>query len=353
MADLPSRSSMLAGERLRGSLPLAGAQLLNNLGSPRFPVPGDSMHQSVLRLHSGEPRLDSVKVIRSALERDAHVQRQKYRGGEPLGGTARFHVELPRGPQSTKFSRPTSQRSPRSPVSPGAASTCGLSPPRSPGAGICELTACFGTRGDTQETYSSFSPSSPERGVYGGPLGGDVCPISDCTYRFNIHTVRQWFKDIDAKSTGCVTQRELIVALRKHQVLQALFSAASGLEYYDSQGFVGTGAVDATRDEIRRIKRILADIDTDGSGTMEWPEFLEFFRRSGLLLEYRTNDALNRPKSAEGLVKGQARRASQVRRASLGPAVEASRDSHLGHDQDQPSAEHGLNEGLLVSGAGP
>merc|ERR1712187_312965 len=40
------------------------------------------------------------------------------------------------------------------------------------------------------------------------------------------------------------------------------------------------------REEIYRIKEILREVDTDGSGTMEWSEFLDFFKRAGFLLEY-------------------------------------------------------------------
>merc|ERR1712070_796074 len=52
--------------------------------------------------------------------------------------------------------------------------------------------------------------------------------------------------------------------------------------------------VHSLRDEIYRIKEILKEVDTDGSGTMEWDEFVDFFRRAGLLLEYHTEYNLNR-----------------------------------------------------------
>merc|ERR1719230_571596 len=50
----------------------------------------------------------------------------------------------------------------------------------------------------------------------------------------------------------------------------------------------------AQKEENQRIKRIMEEVDTDGSGTMEWPEFVDFFRRAGMLLEYRTKSILNR-----------------------------------------------------------
>jgi hypothetical protein len=150
----------------------------------------------------------------------------------------------------------------------------------------------------------------------------------------------RWFKDIDQSGSGVISQRELIVALREKKELLAMLSRASDLGGQDStplcprmslqirseeaalrrrvqshgeeQGSAqlapGLGAHASTdlekgqavatahekRQEIYRIKQILRDVDTDNSGTMEWNEFVDFFRRAGFLLEYREDEHRNR-----------------------------------------------------------
>jgi len=38
------------------------------------------------------------------------------------------------------------------------------------------------------------------------------------------------------------------------------------------------------------VQALLEDVDEDKNGTLEWEEFIEFFRRAGYLLEYATKD---------------------------------------------------------------
>merc|ERR1711904_300180 len=44
------------------------------------------------------------------------------------------------------------------------------------------------------------------------------------------------------------------------------------------------------RHEKRRLGELWIEIDTNGNGTLEWDEFLEFFRKTGRLLVYETKD---------------------------------------------------------------
>lgn len=47
------------------------------------------------------------------------------------------------------------------------------------------------------------------------------------------------------------------------------------------------------RVQLSRFRQILNELDGDGSGEMEWEEFVDFFRRCGLLLEYQVDTHLN------------------------------------------------------------
>lgn len=109
--------------------------------------------------------------------------------------------------------------------------------------------------------------------------------------KFNIPTLRRWFKEIDQDGGGFISRRELIVALRQHKDLQAvLLSSVQEGEQDDEEH---PDVMQAKNAEMKRIIAIMHSVDTDGSGTMEWDEFVEFFRRSGFLLEYNTRSSLN------------------------------------------------------------
>jgi len=212
-----------------------------------------SMHESCVRAKTEAPVLSCLDRITESLERDAREQRYKYRDTEPSVSAARYHVHLPRSPQNAKFSTRTLPAVPDEP------------------------TPVEGRPGELTDEESK-SPGN-----------------SALSPRYNIRTLRNWFKDIDIAKTGSITRRDLLVALRRHRAMQTLFCTAQGLSISEADGLTGAAAVEkARRDEVARIKQILDTLDTDGSGTMEWTEFVEFFRRSGMFLEYQTRQSLNR-----------------------------------------------------------
>lgn len=145
--------------------------------------------------------------------------------------------------------------------------------------------------------------------------------------RFNKDRLAAWFRKLDTDGSGLVTQREFIVHLRKNKELLELFCKIAGTDKVDTRyseasvwtrapGILPAGETPrnlgrasvcsrksrhsknprkgVSKREISKIKEILSEVDIDGSGSMEWPEFVDFFKRAGLLLEYKTRDSLNR-----------------------------------------------------------
>lgn len=200
-----------------------------------------------------------AEKIEIALAKDQTNFEKKYGGG-----VGRYVAKLPVGPQHLKFSHQHLLRR-------GATS-------KSAGA---EADA-------DQDGIPSAAPSTPE------PKTGP---------RFNIPTLRKWFSDIDVNGSGSITRRELIVALRQNPDLQALLLSTSANADLagkgESEDAPGTSSITTTssirqqHNEMKRIMQIMHEVDTDGSGSMEWEEFVEFFRRSGYLLEYNTRKILN------------------------------------------------------------
>lgn len=130
-----------------------------------------------------------------------------------------------------------------------------------------------------------------------GGLGEDS-PQKDKNPRpkFNVNTLRRWFKEIDGDQSGSITRRELIVALRNHKELQTLLGqcgSAAQADTYRNPREAEPCPIDAQNTEMKRIVKILHQVDTDGSGSVEWDEFVEIFRRGGYLVEYKTRASLN------------------------------------------------------------
>lgn len=247
----------------------------------------NSMHETCLKHSPPIPTMSCIQAIEDALVQDQKDQLKKYRGREPSGAAARFRIELPQSPQSTKFCyRPV-----RGPDSTCGLPTVGEDHPADRNEDDLDSASHRGDDGDVNNWFVEDDQ----------PTGEDMNMTSTYkSFRFNMQTLRRWFKDIDVKKSGSIKQRELIVALRQHKVLQALFCSVQGLDFTDGKKILGVESqVQARRDEITRIKRILDEIDSDGSGSMEWEEFVEFFRRTGLLLEYQTRSSLNRPNDVE------------------------------------------------------
>lgn len=260
------------------------------------------MFESCLQSHSRKPEMKAVHAVEDALKEDQQAYAYKYRESDDgtlddsqsaPAGMARFTVKLPVGPQHEKFR---------------------------------EIKLVH----DIDEDYSGGVRQSTKE--------------HQQSVKFNIQTLRKWFWEMDEQRTGSITQRVFIAKLRQRKDLHAMFASinAQWQENQDNGKDLGDSknsdeplaAGDQARAEHRRIKQILKEIDSDGSGSMEWEEFVEFFRRAGVLLEYETQEEANSTQyNADSVLKMSAAKS----RLSCGvPMRSASKDALV------PPTEPGL-----------
>lgn len=267
-----------------------------------------------------QPTLRGLNLVRLALETDKTNQGQKYGFIEPNPQTSRFNVSLPRAPNHMKYTW------------------------RDRGSPAVLLDAVV----DKQLLGASMG-SSAEGNPPAGMSLQDTGQISlaDSTrsqrddfsgYKLNKSSLEKLFSIIDRDGSGVITQRELICTMRARPEMLKIFESVHSIGrpdavqdssrqpsteiqmrhskqggLHDIEAFPAVGieafqtrlsseqqAAFQTRrlageekEKIYKMKEILETIDKDGSGTMEWEEFVDFFRQAGLLLEYKTNPDLN------------------------------------------------------------
>lgn len=125
------------------------------------------------------------------------------------------------------------------------------------------------------------------------------------------------FQLIDKDKSGYISQCELIEAIRERPYLFRLFQMMGKecLLWKDNEDKKATGRDEVNedkkvtcRDEVYLMKSIIKSVDTDRTNKLEWPEFLTFFKRSGLLAVIETRPELNQhPCSFNGLAQGKCR----------------------------------------------
>lgn len=118
------------------------------------------------------------------------------------------------------------------------------------------------------------------------------------TVKFGLGTLRAWFKAIDKDKSGKITRREMLLALRQNKALQSIFTDFEDPDDTNPP-FTGLDAepeeakIVGKSQELKKIMNIVHQVDTGGSGTLEWEEVVDFFRKNGHLLEYETDKTLN------------------------------------------------------------
>mmetsp|Transcript_120743 Transcript_120743/g.336924 ORF Transcript_120743/g.336924 Transcript_120743/m.336924 type:complete len:323 (+) Transcript_120743:70-1038(+) len=111
--------------------------------------------------------------------------------------------------------------------------------------------------------------------------------------RYDILTLRHWFDSMDADRSGEVTELEWFNFLRNNPRLRRVFRVGEGeLPPSIKDRFSGEARELLKREarELRRVKKVIRELDSDKNGTLQFEEFVEFFRRSGYLQEYESDD---------------------------------------------------------------
>lgn len=208
-----------------------------------------------------EPSLTGLEKVRRSLEQDATLLRKKYGGAEPCGRHSRFAVELPSGPQHPKYCQPHRR--------------------------LSEGSSPTSTEDSEGGSSSSTAPS----------------------VKYNLQTLERWFHELDSDGLG-VSQRALILSLRRRKSVQGCLLRIRGVSPLEDPADAGrrtatpeshapstpeTGRprVPELLDcrEISRLAQIFGEVDEGNTGALQWPAFVEFFRRAGLLVECHAHDA--------------------------------------------------------------
>mmetsp|Transcript_68267 Transcript_68267/g.134936 ORF Transcript_68267/g.134936 Transcript_68267/m.134936 type:complete len:255 (-) Transcript_68267:175-939(-) len=140
------------------------------------------------------------------------------------------------------------------------------------------------TIGSVQHGTSVASEISPPRKAV-TPLPVVVPPSrKSAEFRFDLLRLREWFNRMDVEQCGYVTKGSFMNFLRNQPQLQALLVDGQAPQ----QNFRRTGLQeDAVR--WRRQSSTWEDFSC-GQAHMEWHQFVDFFRRRGWVLDYKTKD---------------------------------------------------------------
>mmetsp|Transcript_157048 Transcript_157048/g.277282 ORF Transcript_157048/g.277282 Transcript_157048/m.277282 type:complete len:325 (+) Transcript_157048:66-1040(+) len=108
--------------------------------------------------------------------------------------------------------------------------------------------------------------------------------------RFDELTLRQWFTMMDSGRHGHVTKMDWLALLRnnlklKHLILHGHCDIPRGKSYLETAEGAQKRKEEAA--ELRKLLKGWREMDRNSNGTLEWEEFVSFFRQQGLLLEYK------------------------------------------------------------------
>ncbi|CAE7441584.1 PAT17 [Symbiodinium natans] len=203
---------------------------------------------------------------------------------QPLTATtSRYHFQLPTSEQNRRYSNMK------------------LKPSEAQGPASIESTAS--QRPERPESDESRPPTRPT------PMLTKLrMPVKEGLTRlrpgvaYSISRLEEWFLLLDTNRSGEVTVRKLILGMMKHQeIMDLVFLLREKSEgrLWQLRPEDRPTAGKLTRDDMHWVRAVLDELDAAGGASMTWPEFVDFFRQTGLLLEYSTRDELNQSELGE------------------------------------------------------
>lgn len=137
---------------------------------------------------------------------------------------------------------------------------------------------------------SPVSPKHKGRAKEAAQLGAPREEKSDDNKpRFDALTLRQWFNVMDVQKTGHVAKNEWMKFLNAHENKQLKQIILDGTDVDISIEDDGSQRMKEAL-EMRRLLKIWRQLDINGNHTLEWEEFLSFFQRSKMLLEFKEGE---------------------------------------------------------------
>lgn len=142
------------------------------------------------------------------------------------------------------------------------------------------VTSPLEEKGVDPDSTSARSAQSP-RGAKPEDLGKP---------RFDALTLRQWFSEMDVQKVGHIGKNEWMKFLNSHDNKKLKQIILHGVYALPGRDINIISEKETQREkealEMRRLLKIWRQLDKNGNGTLEWEEFLNFFRRADMLLEF-------------------------------------------------------------------
>lgn len=107
--------------------------------------------------------------------------------------------------------------------------------------------------------------------------------------QWDILTLRQWFNIMDVDHDGTVSRHECFGFLVKHPKFRDILQGDYSQPVKDRFSPAGSQHLRNQAVQMKQVMKILKDV-FGKSGTCDFEEFAEFFRRSGRLVEYQSNE---------------------------------------------------------------
>jgi len=107
--------------------------------------------------------------------------------------------------------------------------------------------------------------------------------------QWDILTLRQWFNMIDVDRSGGITRHEWFDFIVKHPKFRDVVLGASSQPLKERFSLVSWHHLRHQAVQTRKVMKMIKDLDTDSNGMIQFDEFVEFFRRTGRLVEYQSD----------------------------------------------------------------